>query len=121
MAAVLLLVMMAESASANEEPGTQSKNVRKVLATLEKFGINSAAVQSLVSAADAHVDKTGAMHLSDHDVLGGKLSFNYNVGAMPSGKQFELRYVPKDYENVNVVAHTNSIMLLYHHKFNYGK
>ena len=112
----LLLCAMAGIAKAEDTPGPQSRDARKLLATLDKFGINSSEVRNLVGEIDTHMDDNRMLKLAGTGVPGGRLSFSYHVTDMPSTRQFELRYTPDD-SHVSVVARSNIIEIGYHLRF----
>jgi len=114
--AAALLMSLALSAKAADSPEQQSTNAQKLLATLNQVGINSKEVTDFVTETDSRIDKKGTMPLAEEDIMGGKLSFRYDVKALPSGRQFELRYTPDD-SHVNVVARTNILQVSYHLEF----
>ena len=114
--AAALLISLADSAKAVDNPEHKSTNAQKLLATLDLIGINDKQVKDFVTETDSHIDKQGTMALSESQVMGGKLSFRYDVRGLPSGKQFELRYTPDD-SHMNMVARTNILEIRYHLEF----
>lgn len=116
--AALLLGNLESIAAAADVPEHQSKNARKVIATLNSIGINSKDVRNLIEAADARVDRN-YLYLNEQEGMGGKIALRYRLNSNNTAKslgmnrKLELHYAPKD-SHLEVNVHTNGIMASYH-------
>ena len=116
--AALLLGNLTSLAAADDLPEHQSKNARKVLATLDSIGVNSQYVQNLVSEADGRVERN-YFYFNEQEGMGGKIALRYRLGAdnaatpANNGKKLELHYAPKD-SHMEINARTNGISIGYH-------
>ena len=115
--AAALLISLTVSANAAEMPEHKIRNAQKLIATLDKVGINNKELRDFITDTDSHIDKNGFMSLRESNVMGGKLSLYCDTKGLPTTRKFELRYAPTDAPHVNVIAHTNMVEVRYHLEF----
>ncbi len=126
-AAALLLIQPIEMgvATAAENPehltkdagvSLKQKKSEKILIMLKALGISDPSLTEFVNNVEGRT-KNGYLTLhQEDDVLGGTLSFRYEMKAKIGTKQIELHYAPKD-SNFEYKARTNSVMMNYKLRF----
>lgn len=110
--AALLLTGLASAAAAAEEEKDSTKNARKVIATLEKLGINNENINYLIKEVDKVVEGK-KVNLIDSTVMGGPLLVQYKLSTRVGVRQFEMRYRPEENSSYSFTANQNGAMLNY--------
>jgi hypothetical protein len=113
--AALLLICLAGMAAAAETNEHASRNAEKILTILNSVGINDPQITQFIGRVDSHIhDKY--LDLSEERMMGGNLSFRYNMNNGISTRQLELMYTPDD-SHIQAIAKTDGITVNYKLKF----
>lgn len=115
--AAALLISFVNSANAAPKNEHKVRNAQKLIATLEKLGINDKELKEFIATADSRIDNDGFLSLRETHTMGGKLALRCETRGLPSARKFELRYTPDNMSGVNVVARTNIVEVRYHLDF----
>ncbi len=115
--AAALLVSFANSANAAPKNEHKVRNAQKLIATLEKFGINDKDLKEFITTADSRIANDGYLSLRETHTMGGTLALRCDTRGLPSARKFEIRYTPDNMPEVNVIARTNIIVVRYHLDF----
>jgi len=116
-AAAALLFSYVSSANAAPNPEHKSRNAQKLIATLDKIGINHKVVRDFITETDSHIKRKGYVTLRETHLASGRLSLQCQTRGFPTARKFELLYEPEYAPNFNVVARTNGIEVRYHLDF----
>lgn len=108
---------LADDAEKEIDPGSAKREARaeKIIATLDKLGLNDSTVNRLVSQASERT-KGGYFYLTEEEVDTGKVSLRYATGGGLNMRQMELAYVSDD-KHYQVTASTQGVMVRYRHSF----
>ena len=116
-AAAALLFSYMSSANAAPNPEHKSRNAQKIIATLDKLGINHKVVRDFVTETDSHIKRKGYFTLRETNIAGGRLSLQCQTRGFPTARKFELIYEPEYAPHFNITARTNGIEMRYHLDF----
>lgn len=114
LASFLLLCTNAQNANA-EEVQELSKNSKKIIIIMNSVGLNNKDLHQLVHYVDSRVDD-GYFNITEEQVVGGKISLQYELGTKIGTEQFQLKYAPEN-SNFEYTARTNAVMVNYNLKF----